>query len=77
MLLQSGERKGDECQRNKGGDADDEVESFHGRGPLKHPRNQRPDEPDGGKDTRDKKGGDDQEAEKLHQKVKGLHLDAS
>jgi hypothetical protein len=45
--------------------------------PLKHPRNQRPDEPDGGKDTRDKKGGDDQEAEKLHQKVKGLHLDAS
>ena len=34
MVFQTGERKGNGRQRNKGGDADDEIESFHGRGPC-------------------------------------------
>ena len=34
MVFQSGQGKGDECQCNKGGDADNQIKSFNGRGPC-------------------------------------------
>jgi hypothetical protein len=47
------------------------------RAQLKHPRNQRPGKPDGGKDARDKDGRKDQQADTIHDQLESFHGDTN